>query len=60
MSKTFGILCFLGPVCHLPPGLILTPFLTAEIGAVTGEKKRTYQLKDTNHYLASHGIFPGG
>lgn len=44
-GRTIEILCFPGPICQLPPGLILTPFLTAEIREVTWEKRKTYQLK---------------
>lgn len=44
-GKPFGLLCFPGPVSQLGPGLILAPFLTAQIGEVTWEKKRAYQLK---------------
>lgn len=42
--KTFGLLCFPGPVCQLSPGLILAPFLTAYMGEENLSVKRHKSL----------------
>lgn len=44
-GKTFGLLCFSGPIGQLFPGFNLAPLLTAEIEEVTWKKKKTYQLR---------------
>lgn len=44
-GKTFGLLCFSGPIGQLSPGFSLAPLLTAEIEEVTWKKNKTYQLR---------------
>ena len=43
--KTFGLLCFSGPIGQLSPGFSLALLLTAEIEEVTWKKNKTYQLR---------------